>query len=800
MAMQELSRVYPFRREEGAKPTVSRLQQLLSDPLQLLQLLAMAAVFLCISRAQMLGALYPFAPALLAAAAATYGRPGIVAAVPLLLGLATVLPLADLFTYGAILLLLSMIFLLYRVDSRRQWLIMPSVVTATVLVSKGLVISLQAYSSYLLLISIFESLLAAGLTLVFMVGLQALRRFTLQRRFSSDEAVCLFIGAMACISGLSGVTVYGVELQSVMSRLLIIAVAFLGGAGAGAAAGAMIGIVPSLSTIMEPTLIATYAFSGLLSGVFAGFGRLGSAMGFILGNLILALYVMSAAELTAALLATLAASAIFFILPKRLYQLLARAFSVQGIKNTQEEKNERLLKMAVRRLRSSGWVFRDLGNALAEIAVEPESAAEDNLQLSLHQLNRQLCGQCSLRDICWRMDYAETYAGVLSLFDAVRDNGSATLKDAPENFVKRCPHIKELIAVVNCLYDNYCLSNFWQAQRQGSRMLLARQLAGVAEVMEHIAGEVSDFGEEREILERELQRALAQRGLPVDSAGMLGISSRGIDVWAQYRECPGELVCRHAVEDEVSRLLGCDFLVHEQNCGGQGCLERCRYRLLARGAYSISVGKAQLAAGQAGVCGDSGGSLLLDEGKQLLMISDGMGMGERAAQESEAALTLVSKLLEAGFMQDTAIDTVNAALSLRGTEESFVTLDLCIIDLFSGQADFIKTGASVSFIKRGRAVKVIRGSSLPVGMLYSIDKEVISEQILPGDMIVMASDGLLEGGVQDDAGWLARIIEQATANQPQALAEYLLDKVVALSRGQVRDDITVLVAQLGQIA
>ena len=54
--------------------------------------------------------------------------------------------------------------------------------------------------------------------------------------------------------------------------------------------------------------------------------------------------------------------------------------------------------------------------------------------------------------------------------------------------------------------------------------------------------------------------------------------------------------------------------------------------------------------------GDTGGSILLDDGRQLLMISDGMGSGEEAAAESSAAISLISRLLEAGFSQETAIN------------------------------------------------------------------------------------------------------------------------------------------------
>ena len=126
------------------------------------------------------------------------------------------------------------------------------------------------------------------------------------------------------------------------------------------------------------------------------------------------------------------------------------------------------------------------------------------------QLSHQLCSECSLRDICWEMDYQQTFRGIISLFESVREDGVAEVKDAPENFAKRCPHIKELIATVNCLFDMQCRNNYWQMQKQSTGKLISAQLSGVSDLMEKISKDVSDFGEEREVLERELEKAIAK--------------------------------------------------------------------------------------------------------------------------------------------------------------------------------------------------------------------------------------------------------------------------------------------------
>ncbi|NLF80817.1 MAG: SpoIIE family protein phosphatase, partial [Clostridia bacterium] len=723
--MSDTPRIYPFKRPaEGvaAKPVFAAARKSGAITLaQALRFILIAFAAFLLSRAGILGGLYPFAAPVLAAALVTYPKKGALLIIPVLIGLYTAMEGRILLVYAAIMVLLTAIFLLYNVDSKKQWFVVPGMVVAAMLVSKGLLMALTVFTDYQLIVSIFESLIAGGLSIVFLVIFTALRRFDVARRFSADEMVCIFLAGIGVICGLNGVSIGILDLQSLLSRFIIMMAAFLGGPGAGAALGALIGIVPSIAQVIAPSVIATYAFSGMLAGIFANFGRIGTAIGFILGNMILALYMLNSAEISANLLASAAAALVFFLIPVKYSRKLGRAFSATGLRSAKEEKSERLLMLALRKLRNTGWLFRDLSKSMDELSSSESLSEEDSVRASLDQLSHQLCSRCSMRDICWEMDYAQTLRGIVSLFETVQESGAVELKDAPENFAKRCPHIKELIATVNCLYDMQCRTNYWRLQRQSSSKLISSQLAGVSDLMEKIARDISDFGDEREILERELEKSIAKRGMPVDSAGIISLSDKSVGVWAQFIECPGELYCRQAIEEEVSRLLGCEFRVHEAICGGKDCSCRCNYQLLAAGAHTLTLGQAQLAKDGKSVNGDTGSTILLDDGRQLLMISDGMGSGSKAAAESSAAISLISRLLEAGFQQSTAIDMLNAVLALRGDAADFVTLDICVVGLYDGKVDFIKTGGSSSYIKRGGTVKVINGSSLPVGMLTSVE-------------------------------------------------------------------------------
>lgn len=94
--------------------------------------------------------------------------------------------------------------------------------------------------------------------------------------------------------------------------------------------------------------------------------------------------------------------------------------------------------------------------------------------------------------------------------------------------------------------------------------------------------------------------------------------------------------------------------------------------------------------------GDNYASIAYSTKEHAFVLSDGMGVGENAAKMSATALTLLEQLLTTGFKPEGAIQALNSILVLRSPEESFVTIDMAILDLESTNLKLIKVGASPS--------------------------------------------------------------------------------------------------------
>ena len=160
----------------------------------------------------------------------------------------------------------------------------------------------------------------------------------------------------------------------------------------------------------------------------------------------------------------------------------------------------------------------------------------------------------------------------------------------------------------------------------------------------------------------------------------------------------------------------------------------CRYRPL------VSICSASKREEQ--VCGDRGACFMGRENQYFILLCDGMGTGQEAAQISNYTVRLLRRLLCSGLAPESALQLLNGNMLLQGTG-AFSTVDLLQIDLHSGMAQLYKWGAAPSYWRDGDEIKKIGTATPPPGV-------GVGENQLPwrytlslkgGEMLVLISDG-----------------------------------------------------------
>ncbi len=194
------------------------------------------------------------------------------------------------------------------------------------------------------------------------------------------------------------------------------------------------------------------------------------------------------------------------------------------------------------------------------------------------------------------------------------------------------------------------------------------------------------------------------------------------------------------------------------------------------------------------ISGDNYSIVESNKGEMTILLSDGMGCGEKACRDSEKVLDLMEKFLEAGYDITTAIHLLNNSLTVLEREQNMSTLDVCHIDLYDGMCEFRKFGAAATFLKSNTYVEQISINTLPLGIFQNMESEVVCRELIENDYIIMVTDGITDalaaGGYED---MLCSYLEDMEETNPTEMARRILQLALRLSGGHVMDDMTVVV-------
>ncbi len=211
-------------------------------------------------------------------------------------------------------------------------------------------------------------------------------------------------------------------------------------------------------------------------------------------------------------------------------------------------------------------------------------------------------------------------------------------------------------------------------------------------------------------------------------------------------------------------------------------------------AYCVLAGQATATKNGEEISGDS---ILVSEvvdGHVHFMLADGVGSGRTASLHSEKVLDFIEKFLMAGYSKENAIQVLNGLILQDGEETAMSTLDICDMNLYTGVCEFNKIGAAASFHKRDYLVEKIWIENLPLGAFGTLDLDVVRRRLEDGDYIIMLTDGIMDGLIEiGQEERLTEFISRISVKNPREMAQQILQFCISLCRGNIQDDMSVLV-------
>lgn len=678
----------------------------------------------------------------------------------------------------------------------------------------------RTFILYELLTSIMLSICTYIFYKIFSNSITVIRQAGVKKVFSIEEVMGTSLLLAIAFTALGDTTIFGYNLKNILSILLVLILGWKNGILVGASSGITIGVVLGIICNNEPVMIASYAISGMVAGIFNKFGKIGVILGFIIGNVLLT-YVVNGNTVPIILIQEiLIASLGLLAVPKNIKIDIQDLVSKTKMLPETTEKTLEENKDTIYKLTSMSQTISDMAKTYQEAAATIVSEEE----LKEQELSNEKIFIDELRINLSGLEENMLYDDIYNDKDILKDVFEYLLKEEVmvekelikifanhNNYIvgyeeknkKVQEEVSKITKVINYSYRISKLNFIWKKKMEESKKNVSNQLEGVSEAISKLANEMNKKTDEYEEKKQEIQTLLNQKEINIKDISIKKQKSGRyvVDVYTDICDNLDGTSCEiKRIGKILNKAFDDKFIIQNQECGLRENKTKCKFTYMLQDKYNIQIGVAKTTKADSPISGDSNLQTKLEDGKYLLALSDGMGSGPEARKSSKIAIKMLERLLEAGFDKDISIKLINSTLIANLEEDMYATLDVAILDLYKGNLEFIKNGACPTFIKRGKEIQILKSLELPTGIVENMDLVVYDYDLQPDDLIVMCTDGVIESNTEyiSKELWIKYLLEDMQTTDAQKIADIILSEAIDNNYGKQKDDMTVIVAKIGR--
>lgn len=700
---------------------------------------------------------------------------------------------------------------------------------------------ITSFTIYNLMANITNAIIVVIFYKIFTNSLGVLEEINVKKAFSLEEVMGASLVLAVAISALGGIYIFGLSLRNILSILIVLILGWKNGVLIGTTSGVTIGAVLGVIAQYEPSIVALYAISGMLAGLLNRFGKIGVIVGFVIGNGILA-YISNGTTLDAQILKEIVVAAIALIAVPSSINISIEEFMASS-KLLPAYSNKALVtgQSTWDRLNVVSETIGDIAKTYdgdykeeysdnynnynndnydneydkdLEELIQEKTIEDKNRELFISELLNEID---DIKDNMLYDDLSKVPNKIVNeLYSILTDQQQITRQDLLKTFAKFNSYIigfddekvstyleeniRQVIDKVNSAYRVSKTNFICQEKIKENKKSMQSQLGQISKAISNIATQIQEEVEEKEeyTVEREkILMLLKQKDINIEELWIR--RRRGdryfIDI---YLNILNQGIINNdieKIESILTEVLNEKIKLNEKT--SKLTKDKSLLTFMSADKYEMNIGVTGSIKNKSTVSGDSILNIRLNDGKNLIAISDGMGSGPEARKSSQIAIKMLERLLLSGFSQNISIELINKAV-LNNSEEIFATLDISIVDLYKGNIEFIKNGACPTYIKNDDKVQMIKTQTLPTGALEEIKLTTYDKDLANGDIIVMCSDGVIDSNIEYKKKelWLKYLLEDMEPQNPQKMADIILKEAIDNNYGINKDDMSVIVLRV----
>lgn len=431
-----------------------------------------------------------------------------------------------------------------------------------------------------------------------------------------------------------------------------------------------------------------------------------------------------------------------------------------------------------KKLENMGSAVSDMREAVIQTAEALDGENVRDISWVYQKASDKVCRNCPLNMKCWGDLYNNT-SDAMNKAVAELKKGRFIDESSLSSIAEECDRRTELAAALNRQYAVFCSAESAARKMAEMRSVLTSQLTATETILKKMAEELTENQAFDTNAADKTEELLREEGLCEPCAMALNIDGRlTIDAYCGS----GELSTEELAE-KLSFALRKEFdlpMISEKE-------DRLHITISERALYDAETKifqKSKTGNRRNGDCCDCFND---GNGHLYMIISDGMGSGSRARIDSSFACGMLSKLLKAGIDMDASLEMLNTSLMVKSADESFATLDVCRIDLYTGEVLLYKAGGASTYVRCGGKFGEIQGCGTPIGVTFGVDYSGKSFRLGAGDVVLMTSDG-----AEINTSWLEQLLLREKNADLEKIVSTVGEALKLSSKRDYCDDITLI--------
>ncbi len=693
--------------------------------------------------------------------------------------------------------ILLFINIIFSKSKNKNILFKSTLASLSIFISGLTICFINDFSTYYLVLTILETSLTFCMCFILNKGIEYIKKDN-KSIITNEEiiSIAILIGSIIC--GSSDVFLGNISFTYFFIITLLLFTCYIYGSSIGGIVALLSSFLLFLTNSLSSDLIIIFAISSILSSLIREKGKFFMALVFNICIYILILIINISLIDNILLYSILGSDILFLAIPCNIKANLSFNNNVKT--ESVATYTEKLQILTSNKLNTYANSFEKLSKTFYNLSDKKTNLDQQDISNLIDEVASKICNNCQMKVFCWEKNFYSTYQNIFSILNMYEKTGQIEKNTISPDFINNCININQFIDVLNKTFEIYKLNLSWKNKVIESRELVGKQLTGISSIIYDLSKNLCQEVSFKENYEAKIKYTLENNGIPTKNVIITENNKGKLEVLLKIEPCYIPNKCVKTIIPLINEILGkkmckpCyECIITKENNESICSLSLVEEQLFRVSSYAVTAHK-----DGSSESGDSHSFLSLPNGTYLLALSDGMGSGKSAKMESIATIELLEEFLQAGFSKDLAINMINSVLFLKSSKDTFATLDMCTIDLYTGLCEILKIGAVSTLILHNNKVDIIKSNSLPVGILNNVEPEIRKKKLSNGDIIVMITDGVIDStnAIINKEHWIVDILLENKSTSPEDIANTIFEKTKENYKNCIKDDITILVARI----